>query len=807
MIGTRWPGSSCARIARVAAKPSMRGIRQSIRTAAKPWPAVRVATASTPSAATSASKPAFSSMPTATIWLTWLSSTTRIRRFALPDGRGCRTGWTAPSTSPAAAAKRAEKRNVLPRPGSLSTVIRPPMALTSWRAMVRPRPVPPCRRVVEGSAWVKASKSRCWASRGMPGPVSATETSSSVWPGPWASTVTAIRTSPLSVNFTALDPRLAITWPSRVESPRRNAGTSGATSTGQREPLLVGQAGEQRHRLLEHRPDAEVHDLELQLAGLDLGEVEDVVDDRAQRGPGTVERPGQGPLLLVELGAHQEVGEAQHAVHRGPDLVAHRRQELRLHLRGLHGLVAGLGQLGRRALPLGHAAQHGRDLLDEVAGVLVGRHLVGEHHHHAGHAGAVPDRDGDQAVGRLVAGHRAYDDLAGPVALGRQQRVGDDAVGRPVAGEHERHQLGVVALGEERAERVPARRPADGLRGAQQGLDQPGGLVGHHRDLPQQRQPPGGLADLVVGEHLVGDVLVGAGHPHRPAGGVALGAAEATQPADGAVAPDDPGVPLELVGAGVRRVHLPPDVGPVVGVDVVEEPLVGGGELLAGDLVDPVELVGPHDLVVLDVPLPAADGGDRLRLGQPLLAVAQRVEQLPALGVVGVAVEVAEDVAGVVAYRPPARQQPDRLAVGAQVHGLEVVVAGVAGARHGHVGGELLLAGGVVDVVGRQPGHLLGGPAQQLGHPLVGPQRAALAVQQPDAVGAGLDQVPEQPRVRAHGHHHRLCARLPQRLRGAGRHRTPQGRTRRGAALRLLRWPGAGSNRRPIDFQSIARTN
>ena len=39
MIGTRWPGSSCARIARVAAKPSMRGIRQSIRTAAKPWPA------------------------------------------------------------------------------------------------------------------------------------------------------------------------------------------------------------------------------------------------------------------------------------------------------------------------------------------------------------------------------------------------------------------------------------------------------------------------------------------------------------------------------------------------------------------------------------------------------------------------------------------------------------------------------------------------------------------------------------------------------------------------------------------------
>ena len=416
-----------------------------------------------------------------------------------------------------------------------------------------------------------------------------------------------------------------------------------------------------------------------------------------------------------------------------------------------------------------------RDLLDEVAGVLVGRHLVGEHHHHAGHAGAVADRDARPGCGSS-RGRRAGRTTISPVRWHSAASSGSATM--PWGGRSRVSTSGTSSESSRSGRNAQsASQPGVLLTAsarAQQGLDQPGGLVGHHRDLPQQRQAPGGLADLVVGEHLVGDVLVGAGHPHRPAGGVALGAAEATQPADGAVAPDDPGVPLELVGAGVRRVDLAPDVGPVVGVDVVEEPLVGGGELLAGDLVDPVELVGPHDLVVLDVPLPAADGGDRLRLGQPLLAVAQRVEQLPALGVVGVAVEVAEDVAGVVAYRPPARQQPDRLAVGAQVHRLEVVVAGVAGARHGHVGGELLLAGGVVDVVRRQPGHLLGGPAQQLGHPLVGPQRAALAVQQPDAVGAGLDQVPEQPRVRAHGHHHRLCARLPQRLRGAG----PTGRRR-----------------------------
>ena len=34
MIGTRWPCGSCARTARVASKPSSRGIRQSISTAA-----------------------------------------------------------------------------------------------------------------------------------------------------------------------------------------------------------------------------------------------------------------------------------------------------------------------------------------------------------------------------------------------------------------------------------------------------------------------------------------------------------------------------------------------------------------------------------------------------------------------------------------------------------------------------------------------------------------------------------------------------------------------------------------------------
>jgi hypothetical protein len=41
--------------------------------------------------------------------------------------------------------------------------------------MVVPRPVPPKRRLVDWSAWLKLSKMRCCASGGMPMPVSRIE--------------------------------------------------------------------------------------------------------------------------------------------------------------------------------------------------------------------------------------------------------------------------------------------------------------------------------------------------------------------------------------------------------------------------------------------------------------------------------------------------------------------------------------------------------------------------------------------------------------------------------------------------------
>ncbi len=97
----------------------------------------------------------------------------------------------------------------------------------------------------------------------------------------------------------------------------------------------------------------EVDLLELELAGLDLGEVQDVVDDRQQRLAGAADalgvlRAGRSSSSVVE----QQAGQPDDAVHRRPDLVAHRGQEAGLQPGGLHrGVARGLeGDLGLFAL-------------------------------------------------------------------------------------------------------------------------------------------------------------------------------------------------------------------------------------------------------------------------------------------------------------------------------------------------------------------------------------------------------------------------------------------------------------------------
>ena len=217
-------------IIRASSRPSMRGSTRSSRATVKGSPDAcasrRAASASAGVATATGRRCQAASCSVRMNRLVSLSSTT--------STRSSRSGWGRVAAGRGATevcSSRAVKEKVLPRPGWLSTWMRPCIASTSCWEMARPSPVPPCRRVVDRSAWVKASKSPAWASGAMPAPVSVTSTCSSTPSPSLRSTRARIATSPCSVNFTALEPRLVRTWPRRVGSPRRNSGTSGWQET------------------------------------------------------------------------------------------------------------------------------------------------------------------------------------------------------------------------------------------------------------------------------------------------------------------------------------------------------------------------------------------------------------------------------------------------------------------------------------------------------------------------------------------------------------------------------------------------
>ena len=104
---------------------------------------------------------------------------------------------------------------------------------------------------------------------------------------------------------------------------------------------LVGQQGAQRGQ---ETVEGELRALHAQHAGLDLGDVQHVVDDTQQVMTGLLHVP-QMILLPRVLGRLQ--GQMRHAhdgVQRGADLVAHVGQEVRLHTGQILGCIARLRQ-------------------------------------------------------------------------------------------------------------------------------------------------------------------------------------------------------------------------------------------------------------------------------------------------------------------------------------------------------------------------------------------------------------------------------------------------------------------------------
>ncbi len=131
------------------------------------------------------------------------------------------------------------------------------------------------------------------------------------------------------------------------------------------QPLARRLGGEQVDRLLHAGAQGERGGLDGELAGLDLREVQNVVEQGEQRLAAAADRLQVFALLGGERGAGEDAGHADDRVHRRADLVAHVGQELALEPVGAVRLLLGRARLLLRPLEL-------LDRLGEAPGSLPG---------------------------------------------------------------------------------------------------------------------------------------------------------------------------------------------------------------------------------------------------------------------------------------------------------------------------------------------------------------------------------------------------------------------------------------------------
>ena len=101
--------------------------------------------------------------------------------------------------------------------------------------------------------------------------------------------------------------------------------------------FLADQAGQ----VFQHALQLEGDRLHLQLAGLDLAQVEDVVDQAEQMLARTPDFLHIIALFSAQFAAQHQVAHADHGIHRRADFMAHIGQEIRFQLRGVFGPGAG----------------------------------------------------------------------------------------------------------------------------------------------------------------------------------------------------------------------------------------------------------------------------------------------------------------------------------------------------------------------------------------------------------------------------------------------------------------------------------
>ena len=108
------------------------------------------------------------------------------------------------------------------------------------------------------------------------------------------------------------------------------------------------------HRRVYEAVQIELEILQLDVTRLDLGEVEDVIDDTEERLCRALDQLRRPALFVRELGVEQQLRHTQHRVHGRSDLVAHVCQKRASRLGGSLGHGARLFQRFASRGTLGH---------------------------------------------------------------------------------------------------------------------------------------------------------------------------------------------------------------------------------------------------------------------------------------------------------------------------------------------------------------------------------------------------------------------------------------------------------------------
>ena len=260
---------------------------------------------------------------------------------------------------------------MLPRPGSLSTPIVPPIRPTSRAAMVRPNPVPPYLRVVRAVRLLEGPEDPLPpVGRDADAGVGHREAEDGLPLGRGA--VGDFHPHGHLALLGELD-RVADQVEQHLPQPARVAdqgvGHVRLHVAGQLQPLGPGPHGQGPHGVAQRRPEREVGRVQLQLAGLDLREVEQVVDEAEEAVGRRLDRLQALPLVVGQRGVEDQLGHAEDGAEGGADLVADVGQELVLGpVRRLRRLL-GLAQLRLEPLALGDVLED-RDGVGGPAGVV-----------------------------------------------------------------------------------------------------------------------------------------------------------------------------------------------------------------------------------------------------------------------------------------------------------------------------------------------------------------------------------------------------------------------------------------------------